>query len=29
MENSLPVDHLNDFLSNVSAYVGFAYLSKG
>lgn len=28
-EQSLSADNLNDFTSNVAAYVGFAYLSKG
>ena len=28
-EETLSADSLNDFTSNVAAYVGFAYLSKG
>ena len=28
-EETLSADSLNDFKSNVAAYVGFAYLSKG
>ena len=28
-EKTLSVENLNDFTSNVAAYVGFAYLSKG